>query len=101
MQPAGNCPSNLTGEMVKRLITYIKCAGGLTCCNGVCRLLYVDPANCGACGRVVSRATVMIPGTSYTNLNLVTHSVQLAPSAVVVTVSALLIITNQPVATSV
>lgn len=43
----------------------------------------------------------MIPGTSYTNMNLVTHSVQLAPSAVVVTVSALLIITNQPVATSV
>ncbi|KAL3408990.1 putative extracellular cysteine-rich protein [Aspergillus fumigatus] len=62
MQPAGNCPSNLTGEMVKRLITYIKCAGGLTCCNGVCRLLYVDPANCGACGRVCPTGAICSGG---------------------------------------
>lgn len=56
------------------------------------RALVVSPAATESAGFYMSTQQIA---------ELVVEFVQLAPSAVVVTVSALLIITNQPVATSV
>jgi hypothetical protein len=39
------------------------CAGGQTCCSGVCQNLQTDPANCGTCGHLcVAPAVICLAG---------------------------------------